>query len=237
MKFPNAEWTFRVVALICFLILIANLNLINRIKFNPASLFNSLKPLKKLDENFLAQIETFKSKIVSECDTRNFTLKSTCIPNVKQFDNYLLNLRSQKLNVADGCTKCLNFLDKTTNKSTLMKVFYHPFWNLNSHGTQMRMAKLNILSYLATQNLCCSKMFVWVLEGSKASFESTLNGNLNIYLKNGFVEIKEFTLAEFCESGFFKNKICLDKSMKMNNFAMVSLSDLVRFAVLDKYGG
>ena len=57
------------------------------------------------------------------------------------------------------------------------------------------------------------------------------------YLKNGFVEVKEFTLVEFCESGFFKHTICQNKEMRMNNFQMIALIDLIRFAVLDKYAG
>jgi hypothetical protein len=248
MKFLNSKWTFIVVTLFCILVLVGNYNFIRKLKQNSFD-FGRLntttefifsyfsQPITKLDEIFMEKIDLFKSIIANECDPRNFTLKSTCLSSLKQFDVHLLNLRAKNINVTNGCDKCLNFVNSETNSITQIKVLYHTFWNLNNRGSTVRMVNLNILSYLATQNLCCSKMYIWVLEGNKAKFESFIDEKLQFSLKNGFLEVKEFTIVEFCQSGFFKQNICANLNTSMGTFHMISLSDLIRFAVLDKYGG
>jgi len=243
MKFLNSKWTFIVVTLFCMLVLLGNYNFIQKLKLNAFGRLNTTtesifpQSVVKLDEIFMQKIDSFKTIIVNECDPRNFTLKSTCLSSLKQFDVYLLDLKAKNINVVNGCDKCLNFVDGETNSVTQQKVLYHTFWNLNNRGPTVRMVNLNLLSYLATQNLCCSKMYIWVLEGNKAKFESFIDEKLQFSLKNGFLEVKEFTIVEFCQSGFFKQNICANLNASMGTFHMVSLSDLIRFAVLDKYGG
>ena len=231
MKILNLKWILKLIIPLClFLILITNYKLFDVLKQKPMFFLNFDIAA---DENFLKQIHPFKSIIINDCSSANFTLSPKCLPNLRKFDAFLINqYRSKKINIQEGCSKCLYILD------TKIKVYYHTFWNVYNLNQPNRMVNLNILSYLATQNLCCTKLFVWVLEGTKNKFEKLINQTFSFYLKNDFVEVKEFLISDFCRNGFFKQAICTaNLNTDLKQMHMVSLSDMIRFAILDKYGG
>ena len=234
MRLQKSKHLVKILVSLCFLFV---LSFIRLSQFD--SKYDYLRKSLILNvETFFNQVEAFKRVIVTECNPVNFTLTSRCLMNLREFDVFLINQkRSKKLSIQEGCNKCLSILD-ASQRVTPVKVYYHTFWNLNSFDKPNRMVNLNILSYLATQNLCCTKLYVWVLEGAKRKFEGVLNKAVSFYLEKNFLEVKEFSIKDFCKSGFFKHTVCtLNLNTNLEHLSMVTLSDMVRFAVLDKYGG
>jgi mannosyltransferase OCH1-like enzyme len=92
------------------------------------------------------------------------------------------------------------------------------------------------MSYLATQNLCCSKFILWKLDEFPSSVYQEINKTFWHYINKDKVEIKTFSIKEFCISGFFKKGVC-NSQTSLNSKFLVALSDMVRFVVLDKYPG
>ena len=189
---------------------------------------------------FSQELNAFKSIIEKECDAKNILLGQKCLEKLKNFDAHLISQSNTKLNMTEGCDKCLILMDKNGNPIKEAKVYYHTFWNLKEtpHLSTLRMINLNVMSYLATQNLCCSKMIIWTLQDSIQSLENLFNKKYSFFIKSGLIEIKLFLINDFCMHGFFKEAICSQKShLSISQFYMVSVSDLIRFAVLHRYGG
>jgi hypothetical protein len=70
-----------------------------------------------------------------------------CLKNIKAYDKKYARKKT--------CKEC--FYDATTSSKLI--IYHHAFWdiqmnNLTCYKFQMRILKLNIMSYLATQNLC-----------------------------------------------------------------------------------
>ena len=222
-------------------ILIASIILIITYNFNISQNILDTKKIISLivtktsinDENFKANLAEFKSIMKKDCYPKlNTKNRENCIKKLLYFDKYLINQkRKKRLDETEGCDKCLSI---SNEKKT---VYYHVFWQLAQHeANKIRMIKLNIMSYLATQNLCCSKFILWKLDEFPSLVYQDLNKTFSYYLNKNILEIKTFSIKEFCDSGFFKRGVCSSQT-SLNSKYLVALSDLVRFVVLDKYPG
>jgi hypothetical protein len=135
----------------------------------------------------------------------------------------------------DPCGKC--FYDKSGNPRP---IYHHTFFHFKQHDTKsLRMMRLLITSFLATQNLCCAKLLVWTL----ADFSQVIvNDTLRTFDKHvdaGNLEIRTFNIEELCfhgltqrESGLYSSfqshPVC-DSRSTFSSYDQVGFSDFVRF--------
>jgi hypothetical protein len=190
-------------------------------------------------KDFLNKTHLFKTTIQLDCDSKKLELNQSCLLKLEKFDTYLLNPKRKHFMPDDACQKCF-----TSTKNS--KVYYHTFWHydqfdLNNgiHVNRFRMINLNLMSYLATQNIRCTRFILWKLTNFPIQLENSIKEVFDYYISMKIIEIRTFTVEEFCESGFFKTKICTNKPNypSLSGRYLVALSDMVRFAVLDKYPG
>jgi hypothetical protein len=222
-------------ALICFTILS---NKILQLTINKYSIYTfSNGGNEKID--FQNKTHLFKTTIQLDCDSKKLELNQSCLLKLEKFDTYLLNPKRKHFMPDDACEKCF-----TSTKNS--KVYYHTFWHYDQfdinngiHVNRFRMINLNLMSYLATQNLCCTRFILWKLTNFPLQLENWIKEVFYYYIDMTIIEIRTFTVEEFCESGFFKTKICTNKPNypSLSGRYLVALSDMVRFAVLDKYPG
>lgn len=178
--------------------------------------------------NVHKQANEFKTTLKENCNARQFQFNETCLNNLDKFN--------QHVNSKNECGNCFYYFNKKNNKYEKNKIYYHVFWELNeSEKERIRLAKLNLLSYLATQNLCCTKFIFWKLPDFPKSIENDLKLMFSFYIKQGIISIKTFYLREYCD-GFLASSVCKSKENLRQNL-MVQLSDFIRFVVLEKYGG
>ena len=196
-----------------------------------------------IEQEFINQTLLFKSIIQTDCNATQYKIERGCLDKLSHFDKFLLSENRTKPNLND--VECINECQimYSLNDS---KVYYHTFWhfeifNISSEADKyrLRMINLNILSYLATQNLCCTKFIIWKLDKFSVDLEALIVRMFRFYIDQGLIEIKTFLVEEFCAHGFFKKGVCDQKGSyrTLNERYLVSVSDLIRFAVLDKYGG
>ena len=95
------------------------------------------------------------------------------------------------------------------------------------------------MSYLATQNLCCTKLIMSKLKEFPQSVEKQLNTHFAKHIQNGNFQIKTFTLRVMCRSkhSIFLLICQIEHKANFDKYNMVVFSDFVRFAVLDIYEG
>jgi hypothetical protein len=104
------------------------------------------------------------------------------------------------------------------------------------------MMQLNIMSFLATQNLQCTKLIVWLLKDFNLNVKNSFIGNKTL-------ELRVFDLKELCRyrkngngtlhSSFENHSICLSIDSSNEVFSaktQIGFSDFVRFVVLDICG-
>jgi hypothetical protein len=190
----------------------------------------------KATKNFANRVKEFKHLNQIYCDPRAKELDITCLEKLSEFD--------EKISKVDGntsiCDKCLRLNNKN------LTIFHHTFWQLNeikSDTSQFykRTIFLNIMSYLATQNLCCTKFLFWKLREFPVEIEEEIRKTFKYYIDKHILEIKVFDFKELCSNkhSSFKNTYVCNPTNNENlaNQHLISLSDLVRFMVLDVYGG
>lgn len=177
----------------------------------------------------------YNSFLQKYCDPKNLKISNECSQQLEKFnDNY--NYQYDK---KDDCDRCI--FDKNNNKK--ITIYHHTFWKLNNlfDDYERRVLKLNLMSYLATQNLCCSKFYFWKLENFPQVIEKDLLKSFSYYFSKKIIEFKLFNLKNECETSYlFKNhQICSGNTLydSFGSTDSVSLSDFVRFFVLDQYGG
>lgn len=154
---------------------------------------------------------------LTKCDVNSLKLNEYC------------NQTTIRLNTPNNdCTQC--------GKSI---VYYHTIWQIESdkNDFQFRVLNLNLMSYLATQNLCCTKFLLWILRLFPMNKQEFL---MKKYKKFKNIQIKLFSLEELCvKSSFRASSICLQKNSTQlfSIYSSIELSDFVRFFILDIYGG
>jgi hypothetical protein len=198
----------------------------------------------------------FKAEFNSIFDTK---CRAT-LPNIGSNCTQALGSLDKKLDAyygGHGFNSCLTF-----NCAKHPKVLFHTFWHIGSKGQprtfkfNTRMLKLSVSSFFYTQNLCCTKLILWKTEHFDKRMESELASSFNFYIKTGSFEIKTFSLITICsyngtyyQSSFRTHSICdpnslrhfqYELSLMTKNFfngGFVSLSDFLRFFILDFYSG
>jgi len=185
----------------------------------------------KLLEIFSTSCNPEVYKTASECSTSLSKLNDSSIKN--------------------NCNECN--LKLNSNKGSL--VYFHTFWhfeNLNVNNSrskikfeyQLRVMHLNLMSYLSTQNLCCTRLIIWTLKGFNYQIKTYLSKKLIEYFQNGSVRMNVFNLKSLCQGSsawFSTHSICKSSNESSRNLSsirdIVGLSDLVRWIVLDKFTG
>ena len=125
-------------------------------------------------------------------------------------------------------------------KSRKILKYHHVYWTIKEESLKFdRVLRLNLMSYLGTQDLEETKLIVWKLESFPKDLEDKIIKDFKFYIDNNMIELKLFNLTEFCteDSILEKTGICKNKNKNFIHFKSASLSDFVRFVVLLKYGG
>lgn len=152
--------------------------------------------------------------------------------------------------------ECLSTLDRLDVKYRRVKLAlrdYHPSWECAGHTKRlfhsfwkipwsrraakfsMRIVKLNIMSFLATQNLHCSKLVLWKLDTFPVEYETEIRHTFEDYFRMNAIAIETFDVQAACKVGrlsaepsfFSKSGICL-KNLNpwLAYLSSVSISDL-----------
>jgi hypothetical protein len=158
------------------------------------------------------------------------TLTEFCDPIIIEKSGICL----QELAKIDTSFKCNNKRDKF--------ITYHTFWQITSSSLEsyeLRVLELNLMSYLATQNLLCSQFYLWHLSYFPENVKVYLLRKYKFYFETKQILMKMFIIADLCTNdSFFNNHtMCNNNEYRLENKHLIALSDFVRFFVLDKYGG
>lgn len=171
------------------------------------------------------------------CDPNNLKISPQCSDNLVTFDEKLDYLYNP--NIKDDCAQCISNENDPIKK---LYIYHHTFWKLSSPSNyELRVLKLNLMSYLATQNLCCTKFYFWKLSNFPQNIEDDLRKEFKFYIDKNVLEFKLFNINSLCKTAnLFKNHATC-KSNNIDDSILhthsVGLSDFVRFFVLDQYGG
>lgn len=179
-------------------------------------------------------VEAFDKIQRNECNATQLEDISLCLNQMSQIHNDL----DKELS---GINKC-HWCQMERNK---IKTFYHH--TFFGHGVEInktnikRIIYLHVTSFLATQNLCCTKLIVWVLHNFQPELKREIEASFFEYIEKGNLEMKLFSIKELCSinktskslySSFAGHSTCeADSTMVHKN--QVALSDLVRFGKLN----
>lgn len=115
-------------------------------------------------------------------------------------------------------------------------IYHHTYWRIHdSNSYHVRVLMLQILSYLATQDLNNTKFIIWITSSFPQPVVDLLHKKFGYYFNSTNIEIKSLDLKSLCSNGAFKVKY--DACVGANEGNPVSFSDFVRFVVLYSYGG
>jgi hypothetical protein len=118
---------------------------------------------------------------------------------------------------------------------------YHTFWQVNKglSNTYHRILNLSILSYFYTQNVCCTKLNVWLSNDPLAdNIISDLAIKYRYFIDKQFLIIKKLNVPQLCQGTIFeRHDVCKASYNMKNKKKVVAYSDFVRFLLLNKYGG
>ena len=178
------------------------------------------------------------------CNIYDTNVTNACLIAMQAYD---ARLKANKTHLdKDDCSECLTMTNGRNQKERLI-IYYHTFWQIDSRDQvqddfNFRVMKMNIASYLSTQNLCCTRFILWKLATFPDWFKRQLKLIFADYFRRSIIDIRTFDLIELCnnnESSFYGNEVCLKANLDtlISGKDLVKLSDLVRFAVLDLYGG
>ena len=166
-----------------------------------------------------------------DCNPNLLNISEQCLNSMKKIDRFetLKIINNQRLNY--------DFKYRSILK------YHHVFWAISAKTSNLgRVLKLNLISYLGTQNLVETKFILWKLENFPKDLEEEIVKKFKFYIDNNMIELKIFDLTEFCtknslleRSGNCKDILNFRNSIINSN--AVGLSDFVRFIVLLKYGG
>lgn len=228
-RYRKCFFNILILALIVYILIFIDLTNVDENNQNLANLdqveFSNLKLFPQLYQDIL----------LNECSVYNNNVNITCLNRLNN------DIKLNSFELKNDCNQCLIF-----NKKNEFIVNYHTFWQLKDFNKDnddyyYRILKLNIMSYLATQNLCCTRFILWKLANFPIEIETELNNMFKYYIEKKIIQIKLFDIDEICSnrgSLFRKTVICKKcKKMNLNAGKLVAISDLVRFMVLDIYPG
>ena len=230
------------VALTCLAVIYSYLTFGNPFAASHAVRFTQTKyDLTNLNAT---RIEEFDTILRTECPVESNEYPLKCLHSLKNYDQKhgILRLKTD----AEKCNDCLYYHKDNALTMNKLVIYHHTFWQLNKINTSvdsfnMRVLKLNIMSYLTTQNSCCTRFIFWKLPEFPAEFLGEIELTFAHYIASKQVQIRTFDLVELCSSEFSSfqaSKLCSwYKYADLSQNGLVSLSDLVRFVVLELYGG
>jgi hypothetical protein len=225
-----------VLLLVVYVFIFVDLN--DQFQYQYVAIRNHKSLSAKSVLNIKSFSELHEKILLNECNVNIIKINSSCLNSVERF--YDKNGLSKKFSKKNDCAQCLQ-----SGKENII-IYHHTFWQLkNFNPTKdeyyVRIMKLNIMSYLVTQNPCCTRFILWKLTNFPNEVEEELKRSFKLYFQKKIIEIREFSLLELCkndESSFKRTIFCLESdSINLNDGKLVALSDLVRFMVLDLYGG
>jgi hypothetical protein len=201
-----------------------------------------LKPIKDLSKNYevIGQENANKKesqknsetrfKVVDKNDIKFDDLVNTdCkVENIKNFSRFCLRaLQKYDLNKLSVEIETDNEDDKIIN--------YHTYWQPETSKPHHKMVmNLNVLSFLATQDLKRAKYIVWTTQNLNVFSE--LMTTYDKYVKEGVLDFRILDLKKLCSVGaFLLNQNLCESTGGGGNIIMYS--DFVRFLVLNTYGG
>ena len=199
---------------------------------------NSSKQIKQFKINMTKTIE-FDEVNEMYCNSKSKVLTIVCLEKLSELDGNASKMEDDNMT---KCDKCIRRVDD--NK--IITIFHHTFWQLNEIKSQTshfykRTIFLNIMSFLTTQKLCCTKFIFWKLKEFPEEIETEIRKTFKYFIEHDKLEIKLFDLRELCSKrqSSFKNTYVCDPNNDENLASqhLISLSDFVRFVVLDIYGG
>jgi hypothetical protein len=172
--------------------------------------------------------------------------QSECFPKLQEFDKALdrgLSANRSENYVENKKRSCIYSADRKTIEPFL----HHTYFHFKIGDTRMkRFMQLNVMSFLATQNLQCTRLIIWVLKEFNNELKVNFNKLFNAFISNRTIELKVFDMQQLCNyrnlksgilySSFENHQICKYKNSFVNYKHSV-LSDFVRFIVLDVFGG
>jgi hypothetical protein len=118
----------------------------------------------------------------------------------------------------------------------LPMILHHTFWKVEERSPHhLRVMSLQILSFLATQDLNYTKLIVWVQQPFEGHINKMLDDKFSFYLITETIQVRVLDFKDLCENGLYK-KYYYDCLSTVNENP-VAYSDFIRFLVLYKYGG
>jgi hypothetical protein len=188
--------------------------------------------------NFKPWKTKFDTLVKIYCST-SFAEVKNCLSKIQQFDEQLAFNKSKSPRFTSECLH-----DK---KTLSVQTFPHHTFidpapvNLNFCT---RIARLHVLSFLATQNLKCTRLLIWHVKDTAQVILKSIKTEFGVNLAAGDIEFKEIDLSNPCQitnsSVFAKHSICTRNSLKQANMSVedqANLTNFIRFFVLDAYGG
>jgi hypothetical protein len=173
-----------------------------------------------------------------------------CLQKLVEFDkNMIEKLSVDKLEDFDENQR--RFCEYLPNGKTIDPFLHHTFFHYELNDTESRrMMQLNIMSFLATQNLQCTKLIVWILKDFSHELINIFKTKFGLYVKQKTLELRVFDLKEMCGyretskgrfySSFEEHAICKSQEALQDVLSrknQIALSDFLRFVVLDVFGG
>ena len=180
-------------------------------------------------------------KINSEYQEKFYViLKTSCNPKKLTNVDCLNDLNSLEKEIG-GKKSSLKQYHPSLECANKSKLLFHSFWSISSglysrraSEFSMRVLKLNVMSFLTTQNLHCSKFILWTLDSFPDKYREEIYTMFEKYITNDTIGIQIFNVEALCrlslwsQNGEFqKSGVCLNKDSPW--FAVkskVSLSDL-----------
>ena len=204
----------------------------------PMTRLNLLNLNKKFEREF-EQIAAF------DCNVSNLSVVQPCLGRLAHLGNEMRRQKEQHLLNYDKCAECTEASGGGDDDDSRRRlVFYHTFWQLSERSVaHVRVMKLAIMSYLATQNLCCTKLIFWRLAEFPADVVSELSAVFARHIQSGALEFRLFDIVAICRSKrtfLAKKPMCgtgNNETEALERGHLIALSDFVRFVVLDIYEG
>ena len=160
---------------------------------------------------FRKSIDEFNKLILDYCPVTDYNSGYTCLGHLSKFD---VSFDSQYSQV----------------------IYHHTFWKIDENKPHhLRVLILQILSFLATQDLTQCKFIIWIQNRFSDKVNKVLTEKFEYYLTRTTVEIRILNFTDLCSNGLFKAHY--KQCVSANNGNSVAFSDFIRFLVLYKYGG
>jgi hypothetical protein len=163
------------------------------------------------------------------CDAKQLRLSKKCFIS-------LLN-ESNNDKIKYNCNECL-----MNKNGTIKIIYYHTAWQIDStqDDYEFRVLNLNLMSFISTQNLCCTRLILWKLRKFAQNKEDILKLKYREYFDKKYFQFKDFNIKLLCMQSFTfkKYKICnSNRKRSLSSIKTVGLTDFLRFFILDIYGG